>query len=117
VRFTVAYAGLGICPLRQDANPFVLEICGGADFGLIHATAEGLQDSRSTTRRLLQATAAFRSLVALNERWFIFASAGGLIAVSADSFVYRRITGSFDEIYRPAELSFTGEVGVTRRVW
>ena len=74
IDFAVAYAGLGICPLRQDATPVVVEACVGADVGFVHAKSEGLEGPRSTTKRLWQTTAAFRGLFAINDKWFVTAS-------------------------------------------
>ena len=117
VHFTVAYAGLGICPLRQDATPVVLEACVGADVGFVHAKSEGLVGARSTTKRLWQTTVAFRGLFAINDKWFVAASIAAGFALGPVSFVYRRNNGSTEEIHQQADLSIEGTLGVARRIW
>jgi hypothetical protein len=117
IHFTVAYAGLGICPLRQDANPVVVEACVGADVGFVHAKSEGLEGARSTTKRLWQTTAVFRGLFAVNDKWFVTASIAAVFALEPVSFVYQRNNGSTEQIHRQADLSLEGALGLARRIW
>jgi hypothetical protein len=117
IHFTVAYAGLGICPLRQEPSSMIVEACAGADVGFVHAKSEGLEGARSTTKRLWQATAAFRGLFAINDKWFVTASIGAVFALGPVSFVYQRNNGSTEEIHQQADLSLEGALGVARRIW
>lgn len=100
-RFTAWYAGLGLCPGLAENQHAGVELCVGADAGMLSATGVGLDYTHSPSRPLVQARADIGAWVRLAGPFSVGLQAGAAVPFVRPRFVYTREDGSDEQVHRP----------------
>ncbi len=90
IGFSLAYAGLGVCPIVARWRGAGLSACAGLDAGAM--STRGLADGAILVRRRFVIAAAGRieGSLDLGSRWFFGIGGGPSVPLVRDSFVYER---------------------------
>lgn len=111
IRFSLAYAGLSLCPELITDRRVSASLCAGADIGAMRAESRGVEHARKTTRFVGQAVLGGRVTVRLSSPWFLRLNAALLPPLSTDEYVVQRPDGSEQLVFQRSPFSWAIGIG------
>jgi hypothetical protein len=111
IRFSLAYAGLSVCPELVTTPRVSASVCVGADVSTLRAESRGVQRARKTTRSVGQAALGGRLGIRLSGPWFLRLSATFLPPLSPDDYVVQRPDGSDVLVFQRSPFSWAVGLG------
>lgn len=111
IAFSLAYGGVGVCPLAWERDAGAVRACLGMNAGLL--STRGLLNGTILVRRRFVAMAAARleGVVNLGSHVFLSGSAGAMAPLVRDSFEYES-QGNRDLVFRMAPIAGVFDVGI-----
>jgi hypothetical protein len=114
VRFLLASGGLAVCPITTEARRRVyVEVCSGAEFGLLQGQSERFDTSRPTTVSTLRVLAGAHADVRLAGPVDVRTGASVGTALLRSHFVYEDAAGVRHDVFDPPVLSGVAELGLS----
>ena len=110
-RFTSAFGGAGVCPLRAHGAPFSFLMCGAGQVGIVNAEPSGFAVAHAGS--LLTLHVMSDAHLSIDLGYGISARVGGSlgIALLRSQFVFERSTGQ-QSIFDPPWLVATADLGL-----
>jgi|HubBroStandDraft_1064217.scaffolds.fasta_scaffold13001_4 hypothetical protein len=105
--------GLAICPLHlESARRLVLDLCAGGELAAIESESDGFSVARSNTVMVLRLLARTQVSLRLGGPFGVRAGGELGIALVRDDFVYEDLTGATRDLFNPALIAASIDVGL-----
>jgi hypothetical protein len=111
IRFSLAYAGLSVCPELMTGRRVSASACVGADVGALRAESRGVEQARKTTRFVAQGLFGGRVTLRVSAPWFLRLSAALLPPLSTDEYVVQRPDGTTELVFQRSPFSWAVGLG------